>query len=181
MMKRLILGGGIAGALVVAFLLGSLTLGIVGAQTPPTPTPQAAVKDGPNKDEQKPSYSGSIQVPNDQTKDATSEQPEAKEAKEADGSKSEQDEANALAGLAKITADQAREAALAQFPGATVAKVKLDNENGSLVYSVQLTVASGKAQEVVVDAGNAKVLATQAEESELAEGHGSKEKSDPED
>ena len=180
-MKRLILGGGIASALVVAFLLGSLTLGLVGAQTPPTPTPQVTANDGPNREEQKPSYTGSIQVPNDTANKAKSEQPEAKEAKEADESKSEQDEANALAGLAKITADQAREAALAQFPGATVAKVKLDDENSSLVYNVQLTDASGKAQEVVVDAGNTKVLATQADESEQAEGHGSKEKSGRED
>lgn len=174
MMKRLLFGGGLTSAVVAAFFLGSLTLGLVAAQTPPTPTSQATVKDEPNGEEQKPSYVGSIQVPNDQAKEAEGERPEGKKASGANEDKSEQEEAKALAGLAKITADQAKEAALAQFPGATVTKVELDDENGYLVYSVQLTDTSDKGQDVKVDAGNSKVLATEAEEAEEADGNGSK-------
>ncbi len=165
MIKRLLVGTGIAGALAAAFLLGSLTLGIAAAQTP-APTPpsaqsaaQAATQQEKNsnqdkeanQEEQQPAYTGSIKSPADRQ------------------GQSEQDEAKALAGLAKITPDQARQAALGQFQGATVDKVDLENENGSLVYGVQLTDKSGKARDVKVDAGNGKVLATEAGG---AEGHG---------
>jgi len=163
MMKRLLLGGGVASALVVAFLLGSITLGVAGAQIPPGPTPPATVQDGPTQEDQQPSYTGSITVPQD---------------KEGQG---EQAEGKALEGLAKITADQAKEAALAQYPGATVGKVELDNENGYLVYSVRLTDSSGKGQDVKVDAGNSKVLATEADGPDDAEAHGSTEKDGAED
>lgn len=54
--------------------------------------------------------------------------------------------------LAKISADQARQSAQAVVPG-TVTSVKLDDEDGSLVYEVVI----GKI-EVLVDAGNGKVL-----------------------
>ncbi len=165
MIKRLLFGGGMAGALVAAFLLGSVTLGVAGAQAPTAPaTPQtAAQQDQVKQEQEQPAYTGSIQAPQDQ-KD-----------------QSEQDEAKALAGMAKITADQAKEAALAQFPGATVNKVELENENGSVVYSVQLTDKSGKAQDVKVDAGNAKVLATEAGGPEGHEGHEAAETAGAED
>ena len=101
-----------------------------------TPTPgQSAV--------QQPASPGSVNAP--------AEQPEASEA----------DEAKSLQGLAKVTADQAKAAALAQYPGATVATVQLENENGSVVYSIELT-QSGKAYDVKVDAGDAKVLHSEA-------------------
>lgn len=64
-----------------------------------------------------------------------------------------------LAGLAKITASNAETAALAQFPGSTVLKTELDDENGVLVYSVELQTASG-IKDVKVDAGNAQILYT---------------------
>ena len=54
--------------------------------------------------------------------------------------------------LAKITPQQAQQAAEAVQLG-KVSNVKLENENGNVVYSVVI----GKA-EVVVDAGNARVL-----------------------
>ena len=64
-----------------------------------------------------------------------------------------------LASLAKITASDAEKAALAKFPGATVLKTGLDDENGALVYSVTLQTASG-VKDVKVDAGNAQILYT---------------------
>ena len=168
MIKRLLVGSGIAGAMAAAFLLGSLTLGIAGAQTS-APTTQPAQSAAPaaagqdkntnqdkeaNKEEQVPAHAGSVKAPADQQ------------------GQSEQDEVKALAGLAKITSDQAKEAALGQFQGAAVKKVELENENGSVVYGVQLTDKSGKAQDVKVDAGNGKVLANEAEGPKGAEGHG---------
>jgi len=164
MIKRLLIGSGMAGALVTAFLLGSVALGVVGAQ-PATPAPaaQATTENDANHEDQHPSYTGSIAVPQDQK------------------GQTEQDESNTLASMAKITADQAKQAALAPFPGATVTKVELDNENGYLVYSVRLTDASGKAQEVKVDAGDGRVLATEAADSEHTGEHGGLEESATED
>jgi uncharacterized membrane protein YkoI len=67
---------------------------------------------------------------------------------------SEADESAALAGLATLTPEQAKAAALEAHPGTTALQVELDNENGALVYSVELD--SGLY--VKVDAGNGAVL-----------------------
>jgi uncharacterized membrane protein YkoI len=69
----------------------------------------------------------------------------------------ERAEAARLSSLAKIDAKQAMAAAIAKVPG-TVLETKLDNENGNLVYSVEIKVASNEVQEVKVDAGNGAVL-----------------------
>ena len=60
--------------------------------------------------------------------------------------------------LAKITPEQAKQAALAVAPG-TVSSIELEDEDGFLVYEV---VIGNK--EVIVDAGNGKVLAQEVEE-----------------
>lgn len=62
-----------------------------------------------------------------------------------------------LSSLAKIKADSALAAALAANPGATATKVELENENGCLVYSVQLN----SGLDVKVDAGKGVVVQTQ--------------------
>jgi Peptidase propeptide and YPEB domain len=64
----------------------------------------------------------------------------------------DQQELKQLQALAKITPQQAQQAAIATQPG-TVTRVQLENEDGNLVY----TVAIGQ-KEVKVDAGNGKVL-----------------------
>ena len=69
---------------------------------------------------------------------------------------SETAEAAALAGQAKISIEQAKAAALVANPGATVVKAELDNENGALVYSVELSTGA----DVKVDAGNGAILHT---------------------
>lgn len=69
-----------------------------------------------------------------------------------------------LSTLAKIKADQAMAAAQAAFPGAAVKKVELDNENGCLVYSVELR----NGGEVLVDAGNGTVLRKESPSAERA-------------
>lgn len=86
---------------------------------------------------QEPSYTGSISVDQAQNE-----------------SLSEVDEAAALQGQAAITAADAEAAALAANPGASVVKTELDNENGALVYSVELS----NGADVKVDAGNAAIL-----------------------
>lgn len=132
--KQWMLGGGILGALAVALVVGSLMVMPALAQGP-TP-PQADT--GPN--EQAPSYASAIRVD-----DARYE------------GMSEADEATALAGLATITPEQAKDAALAANPGATAVKVELDNENGALVYSVELD----NGLDVKVDAGGGAILHTE--------------------
>ncbi|PSB26395.1 PepSY domain-containing protein [Stenomitos frigidus] len=67
----------------------------------------------------------------------------------------EQQEAVKLQPLAKITAQQAQQVAEAAQK-TKASKVKLENEEGSLVY----TVIVGQ-QEVTVDAGNARILYTE--------------------
>ncbi len=94
-------------------------------------------------EDQSPSYTSSITAPD--SADTGSETADEEAA-----------EAAALAGLATITADQAQAAALAAVPG-TVVQVELDNENGSVVYSVEVDTGSGIV-DVKVDAGNGTVV-----------------------
>jgi uncharacterized membrane protein YkoI len=93
---------------------------------------------------QGPAYSSSVQV-KDQDREERGERHD------------EQGEAGRLAALAKIDANQASAAAVAQVPG-TVLKVALDNENGNVVYSVEVKTASNELKDVKVDAGTGKVL-----------------------
>ena len=127
-MKRWMIGGGIVSLLAVVLLMGALAV----TSFAQGPTPQ-------EQDGQFPSYGSSIQV-----NDARYE------------GMSEADESAALTGLATATPEQAKVAALQTNPGATVVKVELDNENGALVYSVELS----NGMDVKVDAGNAAVLYT---------------------
>ncbi|MCK9377605.1 MAG: PepSY domain-containing protein [Syntrophobacterales bacterium] len=59
-----------------------------------------------------------------------------------------------LSALAKIKAGDAMAAAKKAFPDIAVKKVELDNENGCLVYSLELR----NGGEVLVDAGNGSIL-----------------------
>jgi uncharacterized membrane protein YkoI len=60
-----------------------------------------------------------------------------------------------LASLAKITAKDAKAKALIGQPdGTKVTEIELENEDGCLVYGVELSDGS----EVTIDAGNGKVL-----------------------
>jgi uncharacterized membrane protein YkoI len=68
----------------------------------------------------------------------------------------------ALRKLAKITLQDAVRAAKGAAPG-TVAESGIENEDGNVVYTVEMR--SGKStSEVIVDAGNGKVLAVVADE-----------------
>jgi uncharacterized membrane protein YkoI len=100
---------------------------------------EAAVGVDNGPDQQQPAYAGSVTVSPDQFSGA-----------------SEADEAAALAGRAVITSSQAESAALGANPGASVVKTELDNENGVVVYSVELS----NGADVKVDAGNGSILHT---------------------
>jgi hypothetical protein len=97
---------------------------------------------------QAPGFKSSIKIPEPEPKDLTS--------------------------LAKIKADQAMASAQAACPGVAVKKVELDNENGWLVYSVEMS----NGMEVLVDAGNGVVLKKETAEAEEHEGHEKGEKKD---
>ncbi len=76
----------------------------------------------------------------------------------------EQQESAQLQKLAKITPQQATQAAEAA-QGGKATSVKLENENGNVVYSVVI----GKA-EVSVDAGNGRILSTNSDREHGKEG-----------
>ncbi len=168
--KRLYLVAGLVAILAIAFSAVTLTSHLTSAQGP-TPTPAAQTTDDQDDDAE----GATEEADNDDVQEENGPQDEADDADEAgdedadgvqepqlngsiavpqgqDESLSEADEAAALAPLAKITADEASAAAQAEVPG-DVQKVELENENGSLVYSVEI---GGK--DVKVDAGTGAVL-----------------------
>jgi hypothetical protein len=68
-----------------------------------------------------------------------------------------------LEGLARIDRAAAEKAALGAVPG-DVKETELENENGFIVYGVEIQGKDGRLHEVVVDAGNGKVLAQEMED-----------------
>ncbi|MCW2740566.1 MAG: hypothetical protein JWR45_988 [Blastococcus sp.] len=96
-----------------------------------------------------PGYVGSVPAPADNRQDGH----------ETAGEESQ--EQDALQSLATVTPSQAERAALAAVPG-TVAQAQLDDENGFVVYSVEIKGSDGTATDVKVDAGNGTVLDRQA-------------------
>jgi len=128
----MLIGAAIAGGFGTStFAKGTLTATQTNAVT------SAQTTAGPNVQEQYPNYTASITVPQNG------------------------DDAN-LASLAKITADQAKSAAATHLSAsaADVKSVSLENENGNLVYSVQI-LKQGIMHDVKVDAGNGTVLFTE--------------------
>ena len=126
-----------------------------------------------SKQEEKAKYHSSVQVQDDKNerqeaeeaegaeKNEASEANEANEAKEGEKGEESKDETEGaeserLKSLARITPEQASAAALAQVPG-TVKKVELENEDGNVVYGVEIETAKGES-EVKVDAGDGRVL-----------------------
>ncbi len=74
----------------------------------------------------------------------------------------------AFAKYARITQQQAEAAALAVQPGQVV-KAKLDDEDGYLVWQVDVKHAKG-VTEIAVDAGNGTALAAEAEDDDQEHG-----------
>ncbi|MGB9678861.1 MAG: PepSY domain-containing protein [Thermoanaerobacteraceae bacterium] len=140
----------VAGAMALGLAGGVVAhqgIAIAQTNTPPAATSSVSSTDNKNIDEQQPVYKGSISVanPQDNAKDGSAVKD------------NEAQESAQLASLAKVTPDEAKAAALKVVPG-TVSKVELDNENGYLVYSVDITTNNGSV-DVKVDAGNGAILA----------------------
>jgi uncharacterized membrane protein YkoI len=184
MLKKVLTGIGMAAALTGMFLLGSLALGPAFAQTQANTTPTQAVVQSSNTgsaednirgpdldnveeqvgdqnqvDEQQPQYTGSITVDESQYEGM-----------------SEADETAALQDKATISADDAQQAALAANPRTTVVETELDNENGVLVYSVELS----NGMDVKVDAGNGTILHTEQDGNDATEAAGAENTSEQE-
>ncbi|HHW19042.1 MAG TPA: peptidase [Firmicutes bacterium] len=106
---------------------------------------------------QNPSYIASIRVPNPQDTHETAEE---------NSQDNEAAESSSLRLLAKISPEQASASALQAVPGKVI-KVSLDNENGNLVYSVEIKTLTGVV-DVKVDAGNGKVLSQDSGEDDEA-------------
>lgn len=143
------------GAVAIASGLGVGAVGLASAATSPSPPSSSAPATGsdqPGAEQDDDVLNGSVQVP---------------EREEADDAADDATEQAELQKVAKVTAEQAEQAALAVVPG-TVSDIELENEDGSVVYEVEIT-ANGTTTEVEVDAGNAKVLAQEADHAEDAD------------
>lgn len=103
-------------------------------------------------EEQSPNYKGSIFLGQ-----------EDQDEEEGKNEISEEQENAGLAAKAKITKEDAVKAAEAAYPDHTAKQAGIENENGCLVYEVEMSDQTGKALEVKVDAGNAKVLAAESD------------------
>ena len=144
--KKLVIGSGATAALLGAFLMGGVALNHVSAAPLASSAPSAVVSTSPS--------SAPATAPSEAPNPAEASEPALNPAQ------------------VKTTADQARAAALAKFPGATVTQVELQDENGALVWGVELTDASGAVQDVKVDGNSGQIVSTQADG---AENHGTAE------
>lgn len=132
--RRLIYTGATAAGLLVG------VAGLAGAATsqsaPPAPADTTTPADAPDAQDAAPTYTASVSAPDTEN------------------------EAN-LQGLATISGEQASQAAAAAT-GGTAGPASLENENGNVVYGVEVTQPDGTKLDVKVDAGNATVLSQQA-------------------
>lgn len=90
---------------------------------------------------------------------------EGKETPENEAAEDQQEKAEAqqLQSLAKIDQAAAEQAALRAIPG-TAKDAELGNENGYVVWEVEVAGDDGKLHEVKVDAGNGQVLQQEADD-----------------
>jgi uncharacterized membrane protein YkoI len=74
-----------------------------------------------------------------------------------------------FAGMAKVSMDSAINAALKEVQG-KVLRAELENENGYLVYGIEIAKTNHQIVDVKVDAGNGKILKVRNDQKEK-EGH----------
>lgn len=165
--------GLLAGATLAALLAGGGVSVAAAAQGAPKQAPTTQQNDGQE------SGRAPGETPDASYTSSTTarEAPDGKEGSEANEATQEQAEASALAKLATVTPVQATEAATKAVPG-KAAEPELHNEDGNVVYEVTVTSVDGKTQtDVVIDAGNATVLAQESEDGH--EGNDAPEKAEP--
>lgn len=110
-------------------------------QPSPTTPPAASAESADRNEAPETTYRSSVTL---------AEQPGAPELSDAE-------ELKQLQGLAKISAADAEAAATAAVPG-KASPAELEDEDGNVVFDVHVTAADGTVTEVIVDAGNGKVL-----------------------
>jgi uncharacterized membrane protein YkoI len=87
----------------------------------------------------------------------------------------------ALAKQAKITEAQSKDIALKEVPG-TVNEVELDDENGTIVYDVEVIAKDGTRHDVIIDAKTGKVINVEIEdEDENGNEENDDEENDPQE
>ena len=121
--------------------------------------------------DEKPDYTSSVTVP------VTKEGPEGSDADEAKADRAEQAK---LEKVAKIDAKAASKAATDKVPG-TVDEIDLDEEGGNVVYEVEVTARDGTETDVIVDAGNGRILAQETDDKSDDKDHESDDKGDDAD
>ena len=141
-----------------------LTLG-GGAALAAQQAPQTTANET-KQEQQDPSYKGSVKAPADKAGNETAEGKESKASEKAETQK--------LKGLAKVDQAAAEKAALGAVPG-TVKNAALGNENGYVVWDVEVAGQGGKVTDVKIDAGNGKVLAQETGDNEGSEKGGANE------
>lgn len=109
-------------------------------------------------------FTSSVTAPDDEANEVEGAKEGAGATKEGDDAAHEAADAAEQAALLKLAgvdvdAAAARAAALAEVPG-TAHSVELGNEDGNVVWTVQVIDGAGMKTTVFVDAGTAKVLAT---------------------
>ena len=111
-----------------------------------------------------PNYKASIQVNSQGIKGTDTES-------KVDESKSDA----ALLAKATVTKEQAITAATAAYPGYTVKDASLGDENGNLIYDVNMVDKNNKSMDVKIDAGKAKVLKADSSSDETSTTDGKEE------
>ncbi len=70
-----------------------------------------------------------------------------------------------MAGQARITASKAAKIATTALPGKVI-EIKLDDENGYLIWEVEIIDANGHETQLKIDAGNGRLLVAESEDDE---------------
>jgi uncharacterized membrane protein YkoI len=146
----------LTGAIVAALALGGTGVALASGNDTGANT---------DSEEQDVNYTGSVKAP------------AGSGAEGSDDAASEAAESKALAPLATTTTAEATAAAQAAVPG-KVGDVVLENENGYVVYGIEITTADGSTVDVKVDAGNGSILAKQADGAESSDDAGDGETND---
>lgn len=161
--RTTIIASGLAGLAAV----GGLTLAANAETKAPTPgvtasQTQGATNDKETTDDQAGAQvTGTVKAPQSQTE------------------LSGQAEHDALAGLAKVSQADAEKAATGAVSGSTVVSAELEDVDGWVAWQVHVKDAGGAVTQVTVDAGDAKILAQEAD-NDGEQNEASESKSGPE-
>lgn len=129
----------------------------------------SALGSGSSDDEDNPSFTSSVTGPVEAAE--SEDESEANEGTEDEAAEkaAEDAEQKTLLSLARVDASAARTAALATARG-SVTETKLENEDGNVVWKVEIRDGAGLETTVYVDAGNARVLLKETEHEDASEG-----------